>query len=109
MSVGPANGIASAAAGSPLSQTKGADQDRAAQDVVAHQGGVRGQQKAESAAGVGEADGADHQADDRDADGRLPWRMPGAKKRPDDPSAASTAPGPKDPAGQSGNLVDLSG
>ena len=91
-----------------MAQTKGADQERAAQDVVAHQVGLRGQQKAESAAGVGEPDGADHQADDRDADGRLPWRLPEAKKRADDP-AAPPAPGPKDPAGQSGNLLDLSG
>ncbi len=108
MSVGSANGIVGSAAGSPLAQTKGADQERAAQDVAAHQGNVHGQLKAESAAGVGEPDMEDHQTDERDADGRLPWRFPDAKKDREDSSAAPP-PGPKDPAGQSGNLLDLSG
>ncbi len=108
MSVGPMIGIAAGAAGTPLSQAKGTDIERAGQDVGATQSATRGQQKAESAAGVGEADGQDHQSDDRDADGRMPWRIPNAPEEAAADEDAPPAPSPpKDPAGAAGNLLDL--
>ena len=35
-------------------------------------------QKAETAAGVGQPDGEDHETGERDADGRCPWPQPDA-------------------------------
>ncbi len=110
MSVGPMSGIAVAGLGTPLAQAKGTDVERAGQDLDVQQHTVRGDQKADSAAGVGETDGEDHQTDDRDADGRLPWRIPAsAKKAPAADAAPPPPPSPKDASGQSGNLLDLSG
>ncbi|MFW5692816.1 MAG: hypothetical protein ACOCWL_01235 [Thermoguttaceae bacterium] len=109
MSVGPASGIAASAAGSPLAQTHGSEVDRARGDAAAQQRKIRNEQKAEDAAGIGETDGDDHQAEDRDADGRRLWEespQPG-KDAADAPDAAE--PRGKDPTGQSGNLLDLSG
>jgi hypothetical protein len=103
-------GIAAAAAGTPLSQAKGTDLERTGQDVGAAQTAAQGQLKAESAAGVGQPDGQDHQSDDRDADGRLPWRIRRTKKEaPADEDAPPAPSPPKDPAGAAGNLLDLSG
>ena len=82
MSVGPMTGIAAGAAGTPLTQAKGTDAERTAQEVRGLAARRGGQLKAESAAGVGEADGQDHQSDDRDADGRVPWRIRTWRKRP---------------------------
>ncbi len=110
MSVGPMTGIAAGAAGTPLSQTKGTDLERTGQEVGAAQNAARGQLKAESAAGVGEADGQEHQSDDRDANGRVPWRIRRvAKDAPADENAPSAPSPPKDPGRAAGNLLDVSG
>jgi hypothetical protein len=118
MSIGSMAGIAGSAAGAPLAQTKGADADRVQQEMGAAQHAAASETKAEAAAGVGEADGQEHQTADRDADGRLPWQRP-APAQPADPaseerlteppSSAAAIPAAKDPAGQSGNLLDLRG
>ena len=116
MSVGPFGGIAGSAAGAPLAQTKGSEVERLQQDAGAQQRRLQGQLKAETAAGIGQADGEDHQTGERDADGRRPWERPA--QQPDDPSEEAAAPEAsgvadriqgKDPTGQSGNLLDLSG
>jgi hypothetical protein len=108
MSVGPLGGIAGSVAGSPLAQTKGSEVERAQQDSAAQQRQVEGQVKAESAAGIGETDGKDHETAERDADGRLPWRFP-AKTPAAGETAAAETPQSKDPSGQSGSLLDVSG
>ena len=108
MSVGPMTGIAGSVAGTPLAQTKGSDIERTHQDAVVQQSSVENEEKAESAAGVGEPDTEDHSTDERDADGRLPWQLPEAKQNPDKQVAPPAQP-TKDPTGQSGNLLDLSG
>jgi hypothetical protein len=103
--------MATSAAGAPLAQTKGAELERAEKETVAHGRAVAGEKRAESAAAIGEADGQEHQADDRDADGRRPWEKPVRNGRPAEGSAAP-AEGPppvKDPHGASGNQLDLSG
>jgi hypothetical protein len=102
-------GIAGSVAGAPLAQAKGSEIERAHQDAVVQQSSVETDEKAESAAGVGEPDTDDHSTDDRDADGRLPWQLPGAKQNPDREGATPPAQPTKDPTGQSGNLLDLSG
>jgi hypothetical protein len=105
-------GIPAAAAGAPLAQTKGPDVERVGQDVGVQQHAVRGNFKAESAAGVGETDGKDHQTDERDADGRLPWHL-SREEKDEASSTAADAPlppsPPNDPGGAAGNLLDLSG
>jgi hypothetical protein len=111
MSVGPL-GIAGSAAGSPLSQTRGADVEKAAQDTADQSRETQTSQRAEKASGIGETH-EDEQASDRDADGRRPWEAGGQAKEPerdvptdDDPQAP---PQSKDPTGQKGNQLDLSG
>jgi hypothetical protein len=107
MSIGPTSGIAAGAAGAPLAQTKGSEVERSQHETSVQQGRVQSETKAASAAGIGETDGQDHQTAERDADGRRPWEIPPRKK-----AAAAVPPAaasPKDPTGQSGGLLDLSG
>lgn len=112
MSVGPAGGIVGSAAGSPLAQSQGAEPERARQDAVAQQRRIESDQKADSAAGIGETDGEDHETSERDADGRRLWEQPPEAENADDAQQDSGAPPQrvsKDATGQSGNLLDLSG
>jgi hypothetical protein len=108
MSIGSLSGLAASIAGIPLAQTKGSEIDRAQQDASAQQRVAQSDQKAESAAGIGETNGEDHEASERDADGRLPWRMRQNAQDTTEPAAASP-PASKDTSGQSGNLLDLNG
>lgn len=107
MSVGPTSGIAGSVAATVLAQTAGPESDRAQQAAGNQERRVRQEQRAENAAGIGQADGDDHQSDERDADGRLPWEFRQAE--PDAGSPAPQAPQSKDASGQCGNLLDLSG
>ncbi len=109
MSIGPMGGIAGSAAGSPLAQTQGSEPERAQQDASAQQRRVESDRKADSAAGIGEADGEDHETADRDADGRRFWEEPPEPEQTDDSSGRSPEPKGKDTSGQSGTLLDLSG
>ena len=112
MSVGPLGGIAASAAGSPLAQAKGSDVERAQQDASSQQRRVQADEKAENAAGIGEADGEDHETAERDADGRRLWEAPpqrAASEEPEGHDAHQENRGSKDSTGQSGNLLDLSG
>jgi len=111
MSLGPLGGVGSSAAGSPLAQTRGSDVERAQEETGTQQRRVDSEKKAENASGIGEADGEDHEAADRDADGRRLWEA-----SPQSPAAEDAAEGSaagerqsKDASGQSGNLLDLSG
>jgi hypothetical protein len=111
MSIGSL-GFVGVGAATPLAQSKGADVDRAAEEVSAQQGQNINEQKAEQAAGVGQADGEDHETEDRDADGRRLWELPAKKK-----SAAAAAsaiveaepPHSRDPSGNCGTTLDLLG
>ncbi len=106
-------GIIGSAAGTPLSQAKGSDADKAAQDTASQSRSTKSNDKAELAEGVGQTE-QDEQTSDRDADGRRIW-----ERGPDDPgtsdeddsgeSASSAGPQSKDPTGQSGSQLDLSG
>jgi len=111
MSVGPMGAVPGSVAGSPLAQTSGSETERARHDAGAQQRRIQSDQKAESAAGIGETDGEDHETADRDADGRRPWEAPpepGAAET-SDPNAPADPPRNKDPSGESGNLLDLTG
>ena len=103
-------GLPASAAGAPLAQAKGSDVDRSQQDSAAQQRRVQTDQKAEMAAGIGEADGEDHATGERDADGRRLWEQMGdggsSEGTDENESEQSRV---KDPTGQSGSLLDLSG
>ncbi len=104
MSIGPSTPIGTAA-GSPLAQRKGTDTDLAAQETSAQQRKVRTDLQSQQAAGIGEMSHETEVAD-RDADGRRAWEY-----GQHDPSqeTTDTPPRSKDPSGQSGNRIDLSG
>lgn len=107
MSIGPTSGLAGSVAATALAQTTGPEADRAQQAAANQEGRVRNEQRAESAGGIGEADGDDHQTDERDADGRRPWEMPVPEAAASQPPTAP--PQSKDASRQSGNLLDLTG
>ena len=112
MSVGPMGFFGSIAA-TPLSQSKGSDVDRAAQETNGQSGQTSNALKAENAAGIGATDGEEHGAAERDADGRRIWeKSPGKKKPVAGLSAdldAMPMPHSKDASGASGNQLDLTG
>ncbi|NLS91128.1 MAG: hypothetical protein GXX96_02970 [Planctomycetaceae bacterium] len=110
MSVGPLGGLPASAAGAPLAQSKGSDVDRTQQDSAAQQRRTQTDQKAESAAGIGETDGEDHATGERDADGRRLWEEMGGPGNGDGSGEnGAEQHRSKDPSGQSGSLLDLSG
>jgi hypothetical protein len=109
MSVGPLPGLIPSAAGAPLAQTKGPEVERAQQAAGAAEHHVQGQQKAETAAAIGQPDGDDHQTDQRDADGRRPWQRPARRAAAGENREEGSPPPAKDPTGQSGSLLDLAG
>ena len=107
MSVGPLGGLAGSVAGTPLAQSKGSEVERSQQDSAGQQRRVQNDLKAEAAAAIGETDGEDHQAADRDADGRRLWER--LEKPSEEESPETDASRPKDASGQAGSLLDLSG
>jgi hypothetical protein len=115
MSIGLLSNIGGSVAGSSLAQIRGSDVDRAQQEQTARELRAQSDEKAELAAGVGQTDGDEHQTAERDADGRQVWqlRRRGALAQRVDEADADGGPPPenrvKDPTGQSGNMLDLSG
>jgi len=112
MSLGPLGGIPASAAGSPLAQTVGSEVERAQQDTAARERRVQTDQKADNAAGIGQADGEDHETAERDADGRRLWERPPQAESADaseEDSLRSERRRSKDASGERGNLLDLSG
>lgn len=111
MSVGPLSGLISSVAGTPLAQTKGSEVERTQQDVNAQQRRTTGERKAESAAGIGETDGQNHEAAERDADGRRLWEEQAPPNSPptSDDASHDTSRMSKDTTGQSGTQLDLCG
>ena len=97
-------------AGTPMSQAKGTDTDKNAQDTVDQSRESKTAEKAEQAAGVGQTE-QDEQASERDADGRRLWEDTGdgsttENTQEDSPQGSALS---KDPTGQSGTQLDLSG
>jgi hypothetical protein len=109
MSIGPLSGIAGSAAGTSLAQTRGSEIDRAQQENAARELQARSQQKAEMAAGIDQADGDNHEAAERDADGRRLWEFPQRPGQQDAGHEEPPYPQGQDPTGHSGGMLDLSG
>lgn len=111
MSVGPMsamNGVIGSAAGAPKSQSA-SDVERGQKDSSAKQRQVKNDAKAEQAAGIGKTE-SDSGPSERDADGRKLWEGPasgpGDKKKEGSQEPPHQA---KDPTGQSGGTLDLTG
>ena len=126
MSIGPlgffsvlaATSPQTSALAAPLAQSQGSDVDRTAQDVAEQARETDADTKAETAAGVGQTDGEEHTANDRDADGRRLWEKPlglSEDGTTDDQESGGVADGDtsnhasKDTTGESGNQLDLMG
>ena len=113
MSVGP-TGVPGSVAGSPLAQTRGSDVERASQESDGQVRRGQANQKAENAAGIGQTE-EDHEATDRDADGRRPWELGGQQDSEtvtDDsgePGTSSESGPSRDATGERGSQLDLSG
>ena len=90
MSMGPLGGILGSAAGSPLSQTKGATTERAARESAVKETIDQLDLQAEKSAGIGQTEG-EHEASDRDADGRRAWEWHEKKKPEEEESPDETA------------------
>jgi hypothetical protein len=113
MSMGPLGGVVGSAAGTSLSQTAGAETERSQRDTAAQHRQIDGNERSERASGVGQTE-QDQESSERDADGRRLWEAPGKRKRDskeesagDDAAALSKQS--KDPSGQSGTKLDLTG
>lgn len=113
MSLGPVNGILGSAAGAPLSQTAGSETEKSKRESSATDRKVDTDTKAEKAAGIGQTEGDEGPAE-RDADGRRLWE-PGSNEdeKQEQQEQQATDPEPprqaKDPSGQSGGELDLTG
>jgi hypothetical protein len=113
MSMGPVGGVVGSAAGTSLSQTAGAETERSQRDTAAQHRQVDGNERTEQASGIGQTE-EDQESSERDADGRRLWERPGkrgknGKEEPASEDAAALSKQSKDPSGQSGTKLDLTG
>lgn len=93
-----------------LQQARGADADRAAQDARTQARGADSARQAEAAAGIGQTM-EDEGASDRDADGRRLWERAEQKADGEKPSESGDQelPHSRDPSGDAGGTLDLTG
>jgi hypothetical protein len=103
--------IIATAAATQVAQTRSSDVERVQQETAVHERAVESTAEAEAAEGIGTTN-EEQAASDRDADGRRPWEI-GPQENPDD-SAKLSSDSPssqraKDPTGQAGSQLDLSG
>ncbi|HUE71239.1 MAG TPA: hypothetical protein VMP01_10170 [Pirellulaceae bacterium] len=109
MSIGSL-GIVGSLAGSPLAQ-KAPEADKVQKDATDRTRQSDAEARAESAAGIGQTE-EESQASDRDADGRRPWEVTQRKKEDEpatEPSPDGSVLAVKDPSGDRGSLIDISG
>ena len=108
MSIGSL-GIIGSLAGTGLAQ-KGPEADKVQKEATDRSRQADAELRAESAAGIGQTE-EESQASERDADGRRPWEVP-ARKKEDEAAAEEAGASPsavKDPSGDRGTLLDISG
>ncbi len=110
MSIGAFGGLQGAAAGAPLSQTKGSEIEKNSQQASAAKRGADAGAKAEEAAGVGTTE-EDQGASDRDADGRRMYEdtVEIESTEETEPEAITEAPKGNNTTAKSGNQLDLMG
>ncbi len=95
------------AAAVPLAQRQ-TEVDRTHQEAASQARQTASEKQSEHAAALGEAD-TDQPASDRDADGRRLWEAPPGGKPQANATPTASPPLAKDPTGQSGSQLDLSG
>lgn len=98
MSMGPLGGILGSAAGSPLSQTKGATTERAARDSAVKETADQLDLQAEKSAGIGQTE-QEHESSDRDADGRRAWEWCEHERAEEEEAPPNEAPAGLDSEG----------
>jgi hypothetical protein len=109
MTMVPLGGLIGSAAGAPLSQTAGAETERAQKESLGQSRQLDANQKAENAAGIGQTE-QDQESSERDADGRRLWEAPGKPNKESGPDAQeAVVRQSKDATGQSGTKLDLTG
>ena len=107
MSVGPA-GIVGSFAGTQMAQSQGPDVERTRGERANQQRQVSSEQQAEKAAGIGATD-EDQATEDRYADGRRLWEVDEQAKEKTSGSPEAESHGARDPSGNSGSHLDLTG
>ena len=109
MSIGSL-GVIGSLASTSVALAKGTDVEKVQRESTDQARQTDGEKKAESAAGIGETS-EDAQASERDADGRRMWERPEADAEPtaEEPAAAEAPPISKDPTGERGGVLDISG
>jgi hypothetical protein len=113
MTMVPLGGMLASAAGTALSQTSGSETERAQKESLSEQRITETDQHAERSAGIGQTE-QDQGTSDRDADGRRLWEKPPGDSKKSDTSDTEEASElqsrqSKDPTGQSGTRLDLTG
>ena len=108
MNVGPMSGVTGSAAGAPLSQTSGSEAERTQKDSSDSQRQVNNEKKAADAAGIGQTE-QDQGTSERDADGRRFWESAAGRQPKPADGEQETNRQSKDPSGDSGNSLDLTG
>jgi hypothetical protein len=109
MSIGPLGGIVGSAAGAPLAKTSGTEAERSQKENSASQRLGDSQEKSERAAGIGTTE-QDQGVSDRDADGRRLWEASQQKQQQDSEQQENQPEHvSKDPSGDSGSKLDLTG
>ena len=104
-------GIVATAAATQLAQTRGSEVERIQQETAVHERAVESTAEAEAAEGIGTTS-EEQAASDRDADGRRPWEIGSREKSVDSANLtgdSSSSQRAKDPTGQAGSQLDLSG
>jgi hypothetical protein len=104
-------GIVATAAATQLAQTRGSEIERVQQETAVHERATESTAEAEAAEGIG-ATNEEQATSDRDADGRRPWEIGPQESHGDSaniPSDSTSLHRAKDPTGQAGSQLDLSG
>jgi len=110
MSMVPLGGLLSSTAGTALSQATGSDTERTQKEGAAQQRRADADQHAERSAGIGQTE-QDEQSGERDADGRRLWEKAVSPNQVQEVVSDMEADSrqSKDPTGQSGTKLDLTG
>ncbi len=110
MSMVPLSGLLSSSAGTALSQATGSDTERTQKEAAVQSRSADAEQHAEQSSGIGQTE-QDQEISERDADGRRLWENPAAAKKAATPMVETEVEErqSKDPTGQSGTKLDLTG
>jgi hypothetical protein len=110
MTMVPIGGMLTSAAGAPLSQSTGSETERAQKESLSQQRQLDAAKHAEQTAGIGQTE-QDQGASERDADGRRLWEGSVEAKTAQKSATEIEAEArqSKDPTGQSGTRLDLTG